>query len=424
LVSNTVTFNIAVTNLTPAPNPIVVVTNALPDSAIIQNTSASQGTVTATGGVAVFNLGVLNGLGSAQMSVTATLTATGFITNTVTVSSTNVDATDTTNVVVQVTNIPAAQVDLGVSINGPVQAVVTNDLMSYTLIVTNAGPSDAPGVLLTNVLPPGTLFKGASQIFTPSGSNMIFNLGTVISGGQTIVQISIEPTNAGLLTLSAAVGAPNVLDINPDNNLASTNITVITYLPGTLLAVTNSPQITNPHNGLKEQSILLTNTGTNDVPAVRVVITGLTNQLFNAVGTNNGSPFVVYNTNLAAGTSVTLLLQYFPRNSFPFDNSQLQAFAVPALDLTPPTVISTSSNIQITRIGPLPNGNMLIEWSAKSGRSYTVVYSDNVLFSNAMIAPPSIVAPANIVQWIDYGPPTTITATTNAPIRFYRVIEN
>ena len=58
------------------------------------------------------------------------------------------------------------------------------------------------------------------------------------------------------------------------------------------------------------------------------------------------------------------------------------------------------------------------------GRNYTVVYSDNVLFSNAMIAPPSIEAPANRVQWIDYGPPTTTSAPTNATARFYRVFLN
>jgi hypothetical protein len=53
-----------------------------------------------------------------------------------------------------------------------------------------------------------------------------------------------------------------------------------------------------------------------------------------------------------------------------------------------------------------------------------VVYSDNNTFSNALIAPPSIVAPANRVQWIDYGPPTTVSAPTNTSMRFYRVFEN
>ena len=154
---------------------------------------------------------------------------------------------------------------------------------------------------------------------------------------------------------------------------------------------------------------------------MRIVVVGLTNRLFNASGTNNGNPFVVYASALGTNQSVDLLLQYFPRNLFPFTNGQLQVFAVPVPDLTPPKTATTSTNVNITRIVPLSNGNMLIEFPSITNRTYTVVYSDNVLFSNAMIAPPSIVAPANEIQWIDYGPPTTTNAPANSPSRFYRV---
>jgi len=41
-----------------------------------------------------------------------------------------------------------------------------------------------------------------------------------------------------------------------------------------------------------------------------------------------------------------------------------------------------------------------------------------------MIAPPSIMAQANDTEWIDYGPPATVSAPTNFPVRFYRVIQN
>jgi hypothetical protein len=191
-----------------------------------------------------------------------------------------------------------------------------------------------------------------------------------------------------------------------------------------LVAVTNSAQITNPQNGLTEQTILVSNTGAGAVPAVRVVVTGLTNQLANVVGTNNGDPFVVYDASLAAGASVNLLLQYFPRGPFLFTNGQLHAFAVPPPDWTPPPVMATTTNVNISRLVKLANGNMLVEFPATVGRAYTVVYSDNVLFSNALIAPPSVTATANEIQWIDYGPPTTVSATTNANTRFYRVFQN
>jgi hypothetical protein len=223
------------------------------------------------------------------------------------------------------------------------------------------------------------------------------------------------------------VSTNNVDDTNTDNNSASFNVTVSDFFSGQLVAVTNSAQTTNFQNGFIEQNILLSNIGTNAVAAARVVVTGLTtNRLYNAVGTNNGSPFVVYNAALDTNQSVNLLLQYSVanRSAFPFTNSQLHPFAVIVPDLTPPAVVAVSTNINITRILRLSKGSILLEWPTVTNRIYTVVYSDNILFSNAMIAPPSIVAPANRTQWIDYGPPTTVSHPTNAPIRFYRVFLN
>lgn len=298
--------------------------------------------------------------------------------------------------------------------------------MTYVVTATNSGPAAAASVFLTNTLPPGVVLKSVSnQGYTVVSSNLIYNLGTLANGGSTDFLFTIQPTNVDTnLTLTASIGSTNVLDPNPTNNSTSTNVPVIAYLPGQLVAVTNSPQSIDFANGSMDQSILLSNAGTNDVPAVRVVVTGLTNRLFNAVGTNNGSPFVYYSRSLAAGQSVSLLLQYFPRGLFPFSNGQLHPFAVPVPNLTPPTATGVSTNLSISRIGKLNNGWMFIEWPAITNRTYTVVYSDNVLFSNAMIAPPSIVAPANRIQWIDYGPPATVSAPTNASSRFYRVLQN
>jgi len=121
---------------------------------------------------------------------------------------------------------------------------------------------------------------------------------------------------------------------------------------------------------------------------------------------------------------VNMLLQYNPRGSFPFTNGQLHAYAVPMPTWTPARVASTSTNVNISRIVKLPNGHMLIEFPSTLGKEYTVVYSTNVMFSNAMIAPPAIIAPANEVQWIDYGPPTTPSEPVNSPARFYRVYQN
>ena len=429
LVSNSLTYTINVTNLTDFFLQDALVTNQLPASVQALSITASQGSSTVNGSVVVFDLGQFpsDPPGIALLTLTVQPTATGLITNTVTVTSITVTNTASTNVVVLVTNAAVTLADLGVAMTGPAQPVITNDWMTFGITVTNAGPDAALNVILTNTLPPGVGYIGvspASPVPGITGSNVIFNLGTMASGAFINFLLTVQPTNAGVLMFSASIGSA-VLDTNLANNLASTNITVTNYLSQLLVAVTNSGQNVNLQNGLEEQSILLSNSGPNDVPAARVVVTGLTNRLFNVIGTNNGSPFVDYSAKLVAGHSVNLLLQYFPRKSFPFTNGQLHAFAMPGVpDWTPPAATLVSTNVNVTRIVKLSSGNMLIEWPATTNRTYTVVYSDNVLFSNAMIAPPSIVAPANEVQWIDYGPPTTVSAPASVSNRFYRVFLN
>ena len=419
LVSNSLTYTITVTNLVGVLSDTVV-SNTLTTSAQFvaaspSLTGASVGTVTNFNNVTVFHLGGSIFGDISQMSLTVRPTAVGSITNFVFVSVPSIFVTNTatTNLVSQVTNTIPPQADLGVAISVPATAVIVNDLMAYGVSVTNSGPSSASGVMLTNTLPPGVILKGS---YTVISNNIVFNLGTLKSGGSTNFQFN--------LNFFAAVGGPGVTDTNTANNTASNSISVIDYLPGDLVAVTNSAQNVNPQNGLIEQSILLSNVGTNEVAAVRIVVTGLTNRLFNAIGTNNGSPFVVYTAPLLVpldtNTSVTLLLQYAPRKNFPFTNSQLHAFAVPPPDLTPPAALTAGTNIAFAKLS-MTNGLPLLEFLATLGRTYTVVYSDNALFLNAKIAPPSVVAPGNRIQWIDYGPPTT--ESSSAP-RFYRVYLN
>lgn len=426
LVSNSLTYTITVTNQVGFLQDVNV-SNTLPVS--VQFVSANPGpgvTVTNYGSVTVFDIKGFDYPTLAQMTLTVRPTAVGFITNLVTVSAPIVTNTAATNIVTQITNI-TVNADLGVAITVPSVPVIVNDLTAYGIRVTNSGPDAVPGVVLTNTLPPGLILKSVSPTspaYTKVGSNLVFNLGTLTNGGSKSFQLTIQPTNAAVLNFFASATAPNLLDPNLTNNTASNSLDVIDYSAADLVAVTNSAQIVNHQNGLIEQSILLSNIGTNDVTAARVVVTGLSNRLFNASGTNNGTPFVVYASKLAVNQSVTLLLQYAPRLPFPFADSQLQAFAVPVPDWTPPAAASTSKSLNITRLLRLASGNMLVEFPAITNRSYTVVYSDNVSFSNAMIAPPSIVAPANVIQWIDYGPPTTASAPTNSPVRFYRVFLN
>ncbi len=432
LVSNSVVYSIDITNFSNVPLVNLVVTDSLPSSVQITGVSPDVAVYTNYGSSVVFYFNGFSGVQIAEMTVTAEPTAVGLITNTLTISSASLFTNISTNIVVDVTNL-VIDADLGVTMSGPSQPVITNDWMTYGITVSNAGPSAAANVILTNYIPPvGFILE---RIFPTNlvgkvdttNSIVYFSLGTIPDGGSTNIQLTLQAPVAGTLTFTSSVGSASITDPNLTNNLATTNITVLDPLPDLLVAVTNSAQIPNPQNGLTEQSILISNADPVidlPVPAARLVVTGLPKQLYNAVGTNDGNPFVTLAAPLSPGQSVNLLLQYNPRGSFPFTNGQLQAYGVPFPNLTPPVATSTSTNLNISGIFKLANGNVLIEFPAKTNQTYTVVYSDNASFSNAMIAPPAIVAPANIVQWIDYGPPATASAPTNSNSRFYRVLKN
>lgn len=424
LVGNSLTYTINVTNLNVGTIDAVV-TNFLPASAQFQ--SATSGYTQVSSNVIVFGPSQFLSGNSVQLTVTAIPTVVGSITDTVVVASTDPGFTNTvsTNVVVNVTNV-VIQADLGVTMTGTNQTVFTNDWMTFSVIVTNSGPSTAPNVILTNILPPGVI-SISPRTNQAVGTNITFTfpLGTLTNGGSTTVQFTVQPTAVTNLLFFTSVGS-GVPDTNTINNTNSIYVTITNYFPGSLTAGIITNQVYNPQNGLVEQFVAVTNVGTNAVNAVRVVVTGLTNSfLANAVGTNAGNPFVVFAAALDSNQSVNLLMQYYTptRSAFSFSNSQLNPFPVFVPNLTPPTITAVSTNLNIYRVLMLTNGNVLLEWQTVTNRTYTVVYSDNVSFSNAMIAPPSITALGTRLQWVDYGPPTTISLPTNTA-RFYRVFQN
>jgi uncharacterized repeat protein (TIGR01451 family) len=380
--------------------------------------------VTTNGNVLTYTFGTITNNDSVTLVYVVQPLTTGLLTNTIVVTSPDFTNTATTNIVTQ---IFTAVSDLAVAITGPTQAVITNDFVTYNVAVTNLGPDSAPNVLLTNTLPPGVILRSVSPnspAFISSGSNLVAKLGTVTAGSGRSFTFNIQPTNVELAAFSASIGASNVEDGNLINNFAVMNINIGAYLPATLTVVTNSTRAINVQNGLLEQNILVSNVGATDIPAGRVVITGLTNQLFNAVGTNNGNPFFYLSAPLPAGQSVTMRMQFFSRKAFNFTNAQLHAYGVPLPNWSPPGFAPSSTNINLSLILKLTNGDILLEFPSTLARTYTIVYSDNAQFSNAMMAPPAVTAPANESFWIDYGPPTTATSPTITPTRFYRVYQN
>lgn len=423
-VNNPVTFNISLTNQTGLELLSVLVTNSISGSATGQITgfSVSQGTISTNATTVLFSLGSMFNGAVAQMSVTVRPTTSGTFTNSIIAVSPTVIATAETNLLVSVAP-PTA--DLAVAIEPPAGPVVVNDLVSYGLSVTNLGVNTAANVILTNT-GFGALrllsLSPTNQSYTLTNGSLVLNAGSLAGGAGKSFELLVQPTNAGSLTLTAAVASASITESNPTNDTATAGFTVEELLGGNLIATNAASMVYNPQTGLMEQTVRLANVGTNTVASARVIVSGLTNRLYNAVGTNGGNPFVVYGASLDPGQGVDLVMEYFVPTRLPITvaNSNYTAIGTSAVEWS----ASSAPAPNITTITNLGAAGILIEFAAIANRSYTIFYSDNMAFTNALLAQPTVVAPADRVQWIDNGPPKTVRHPTNDSSRFYRVMLN
>jgi uncharacterized repeat protein (TIGR01451 family) len=423
LLNNPFSYSISLTNFTAITIPGVFVTNTFSAPVTILSATNSLGPVVTNGNTLIYSIGPMIPGQFAQMAATVVPTQVGLLTNFIVAAAPATALSNTvSNVVVTVTNL-ISLADLAVSISGPAAGVFVGDQLTIITTVSNGGPTSVTNVSVTNVFSDGVVFSSSSpsNFVTVTSNIFTFFLGVSTNHQVKTTTLHVQPTNAGVLTILASAGAPSGIDTNTANNFASTNIPINAFT-GQLVAVTNSPQTFNPQTGFLEQTVMVSNVGTTAVASVRVVVTGLTNLLYNAVGVNGGNPYVVYPNTLDTNQSVTLLLEFFnpSRVPFPLSNAQLQALGAGTVDLTSPG--GTNGSFAITGPVLLPSGGLLIEFQSIPGHTYSVLYSDDMSFTNTLVAQPSIVAQADRVQWIDDGPPKTISVPASVSSRFYRVL--
>lgn len=140
------------------------------------------------------------------------------------------DTGPTTDIFVHDRRPPA---DLALAKSDSPDPVAVKAALTYTLTVTNSGPSPATDVTLTDRLPEDSVFVSA----TPSGGSCVHDgkgrrdglltcdLGTLASGATASVTIVVEPVRAGTLvnTATVASGSP---DPNRADNVATEETSV------------------------------------------------------------------------------------------------------------------------------------------------------------------------------------------------------
>ncbi|HMD44717.1 MAG TPA: isopeptide-forming domain-containing fimbrial protein, partial [Acidimicrobiales bacterium] len=224
-------YNLVVANAGPSDAQNVSVTDTLPAGMAFVSGTGTSWTCTHVGQVVTCTLsGALAATTSTTITLTvavATSTPPGVLTNTATVSSTTPDPDLLNNSSSdQVTVVTSADLQIQKSHTG--LFTPGTNTSTYTLAVTNNGPSDAAGPVTTSDdLPGGLTFvsaSGAGWSCSPSGQVVTCQLASgLTAGGASSVTLTVlvDPGYVGGPFVNTATVSSATSDPNPANNTST-----------------------------------------------------------------------------------------------------------------------------------------------------------------------------------------------------------
>lgn len=379
-----ITFSMTVTNYGPSNAEDVFLADAV-SSQILNPEFSTDGGSTWADWTSPYRLGELALGDTVTVLIRGTVvsSASGTIPNTAVVASLTPDPNpenNTSNV-----NVPVeALADLAVVKLGNPQSVSAGDQLNYLISVTNAGPSDAQNVTLSDSMP-GTL--GSVEFSVDGGAtwsawSSSYSLGTVANGGTVLIVMHGIVTSAALgQIVNTATVDSSTPDPDPANNTSTANTPVVTAadLVITKTADANPVQAGN----VLTYTLTVANNGPSDAQSVTVsdaVPAGIVTPQFSVDG---GIVWNNWTGSAALGTFVngavrTLLLRgtVNPSATGTLVNTAIAGSITPDPDPenntdTEITPINTSADLAVSKTGspkPAIGGQYL---------TYTVVVTNN-----------------------------------------------
>jgi len=313
-----------------------------------------------------------------------------------------------------------AMADVIVLKSGPASVMQGTDA-TFTITVTNAGPSAAVDLMVVDALPANLTFVSATGGATHLAGTVTWPVIAFLAEGASTSLVLVDHTPVtGLFT-----NVPAALSTTPDpdlsNNIGTSLLSQAVLSVGTpQFGTLAGPIVFNPQNGLMEQLVTVTNTGTATVAAFRVLVQGLRQgvTLFNASGSSAGTPYVQVNSPLDPGNTFTLRLEFFVPDRLPFTDTLVVEATLPQGGTVGGGGVVIDLSFLDNRIPGEPR--FVIEFTSIPGRTYTVIYSDDGM-ATWKVATPSIVAGSTRTQWYDDGPTKTDSKPLSLNSRFYRV---
>jgi uncharacterized repeat protein (TIGR01451 family) len=206
----TLSYSLAISNNGPSDAGGITITDTLPTG--VSFASASPGCSQSAGVVTCTLAGLSSGANLARtIVVTVNSATTGLLSNSVEISGNQFDP-DSSNNSDLITTTVNAVADLQVSKTDTPDPVVAGETLSYSLAISNNGPSDAGGITITDTLPTGVSFASASPGCSESAGVVTCTLAGLSSGAnlaRTIV-VTVNSATTGLLSNSVEIQRQSV----------------------------------------------------------------------------------------------------------------------------------------------------------------------------------------------------------------------
>jgi uncharacterized repeat protein (TIGR01451 family) len=231
-IGNNVDYTVHVVNHGPSRATSVTVTDPLPAGTTFVSASATQGDCSETNRVVTCAVGTVASAGAANATIRLRADVAGSLSNTASTAATENDD-DTTNNTATATTTVLASADLRLTKADSVDPVTAGVAFSYTLTVTNAGPSNATVVTVTDTLPAGMTLASSSASqgsCSPAGQTVTCSLGNLAANASATVTLNVSAAGAGTVTNTASVTAAEP-DPTTSNNAAAEQ-TVVTAASG------------------------------------------------------------------------------------------------------------------------------------------------------------------------------------------------
>ena len=206
-VGSNLVYSISITNFGPNVAKNVVLSEILPPTAIFVSATISQGGISHSGGVVTGNIGTMDVGSVVTARVTVLPTQAGLLTATASVTSNGPENDPANNTVTVTSHVNPPFADLAVGLLDAPDPITVGQTLTYSVSVTNRGPSAASFVTVTNTLPVsvGILDATPSQGFiTISGNVVVCNFGTISNSGIATATINVVPILEGTILATAS----------------------------------------------------------------------------------------------------------------------------------------------------------------------------------------------------------------------------